>query len=300
MNICPNCGTPVNINDKFCQNCGSPLDQSNFHKTNDDIVEFYQKNGSIRGQINEETISQVNEKIKINNNQSSIAQKAWIIAGIVGILLLTSIFEFVILHPALIFISFFILIMAIIIALMFRGRSKKLESLISGDKLIASWTMSAFEKDLYINHAFKEKKAKNNALLLITAVLMILIFGLFIIFMKDGEERLFMALIGLIVLAIIAIFALGTPYYYRMKNNQKDGQVLIGSKFAYINGLFHNWDYPLSGLDEIKAISKPFKGIRLSYYYTDRTLKHTETIEIPTHEGIDIKALINSVKHGKN
>ena len=300
MNTCTNCGAPVDHNDKFCQNCGASLDHSNFQSTNDNSIEFYQKNGSIRGKYDEKTISKVNEKIKISNNQSSIAQKAWILAGIMCVLLLSSIFEFVVLHPAIIIISFFILIVAIIVALMFRGRSKKLESLISGEKLIASWTMSEFEKDLYVNHAFTEKKAKNNALFLITAVLIVLIFGLFIIFMKDSEERLFMAFMGLGILAIIALFAFGTPYYYRMKNNQKDGQVLIGSKFAYINGFFHNWDYPLSGLEEIKAIKKPFKGIRLSYFYTDRTLKHSETIEIPLHDSIDIDALINSVKQGNN
>jgi hypothetical protein len=71
-----------------------------------------------------------------------------------------------------------------------------------------------------------------------------------------------------------------------------DGNILIGAKYAYINGYFHNWDFPLSGLSMVKAINEPFYGIYLSYYYTDRTLRHSEEIYIPSNKEVDLEKLI--------
>lgn len=293
MKHCPQCNQPVNPNDNFCENCGYDLRASQNQKG-----DFYQKNGSVKGQMNTEILNRANQKIQLKNSQMPVAKVSWIIAGIMGLLLLMAYLEFTEFHPAILVLAFFFLMVALIVGFMFKGRAKKMQSLIDGDSLIASWTMDAMDKRKYINHLFIAKKTKNNILFFITAVLMVLIFGLFILFMKESDERLYMALTGLSILLILAIFAFGFPYFYRWSNQRKDGHVLIGAKYAYINGYFHNWDYPLSGLQKIKKISNPFEGILLSYYYTDRTLKHSETIEIPTSSQVDVDALIKSVEAG--
>ena len=66
----------------------------------------------------------------------------------------------------------------------------------------------------------------------------------------------------------------------------------------YINGFFHNWDFLLSGLSKVKIIKKPFYGINLVYYYTDRTFKHSEELFIPANKNIDLNNLIVALEKG--
>jgi len=105
---------------------------------------------------------------------------------------------------------------------------------------------------------------------------------------------MFLALVGLLV--FLSLFAFGAPLYYRYKNLKNDGEILIGAKFAYINGYFHNWDYILSGLKKATIIEKPFYGIHLVYYYTDRTFTHSEELYIPVNKDIDLERLIIDLK----
>ncbi len=293
MNHCPQCNQPVNPNDKFCQSCGYDLRSSPKQKEN-----FYQKNGSVKGKINTEMLNRANQKIQLKNSQMPIAKVAWLLAIMFGFIIILAITEIVAFHPALIMISIFFMLVSIVIGFMFKGRAQKMQSLIDGDSLIAYWQMDKMDKKKYINHLFSAKMMKNTAIFIVTSVLIVIIFGLFVIFMSDGEERLLMALTGLGIILFLSIFAFGFPYFYRWSNQRKDGHVLIGAKYAYVNGYFHNWDYPLSGIQEIKKINDPFDGVLLAYYYTDRTLKHSETIEIPTPSQVDVEALIKSVEAG--
>ena len=110
----------------------------------------------------------------------------------------------------------------------------------------------------------------------------------------EGKLAMFLVLIGLIT--FLSLFAFGMPFYYKMKNAKGDGNILIGAKYAYINGYFHNWDFPLSRLSKVEKIKEPFYGIQLVYYYTERTLEHSEELIIPVNKDLDIKALITELK----
>ena len=105
---------------------------------------------------------------------------------------------------------------------------------------------------------------------------------------------MFMVYIGLLV--FLSFFAFGMPRYYKYQNSKNDGNILIGAKFAYINGYFHNWDFVLSGLSKVKIIDEPFYGIGLVYYYTDRTFRHSEALYIPANEGENLEGLVAVLK----
>lgn len=131
-----------------------------------------------------------------------------------------------------------------------------------------------------------------------------IIFMLFVVilipflFFLEGEEIWgFLLILGTVLLTIF-LFSRIMPYYYYSRNVKGDGHVLIGSKYAYVNGYFHNWDFPLSGLKNLKVISQPFKGISLTYYYTDRTWRNEHTLNIPVEKETDIEALIICIRQG--
>ena len=106
-----------------------------------------------------------------------------------------------------------------------------------------------------------------------------------------------MFLVMIILIALIALFAFGMPKYYRAKNAKGDGNVLIGKKYAYINGYFHNWDFPLSGIKKAHLIQQPFYGIHIKYYYTDRTFTNTEELNIPAPQNVDLQDIVSKLKN---
>ena len=120
------------------------------------------------------------------------------------------------------------------------------------------------------------------------------VFGIFIIVIDEGKGVMLLVMIALI--GIIAAFALGMPAFYRNKNLKGDGVVLLGRKFAYVNGFFHNWDFPLSGIRKVKAIETPFHGLYIQYSYYDRTLKNTEELHIPASPDMDLKKIVALLK----
>ena len=293
MNIqyCPHCGAKLEEGMKFCPKCGKELIGSK--KRN----RIYHQESDVRKTItNEANIEKINKKLAIENNQNQIVKRSLIVAGIFGVLMILPFMDW---SPfarfwALTMISFFVVLISLIIAWMFRGRSKKLQTLISGENLLASWIMSASQKKRYIDYLYNQQKGQNMAILASIAVIAVVVFGVFILFIDDGKLAMIGVMIGTIL--FLALFAFGMPLYYRFSNQKGDGQVLLGAKYAYINGYFHNWDYPLSGLSKIKIIQEPFYGIDLSYYYTDRTLKHQEEILIPANEELDLTSLVQTMK----
>jgi uncharacterized Zn finger protein (UPF0148 family) len=292
-NFCPNCGTRLEKNDKFCPNCGVKIIADSNQKKSVKENDTSKKNEKISGS---ELINQLNKDIELQNNQTGTVKKAWYFAGFFLLIIIVAFMDLdsFPIHPALMFLSFFFLSLSVIIAIMFRSREKKLQKLISGESLIAEWTLTREQKKKYANYLFKHESGKNQIILFSISFIAIIVFGIFILVIDEGKLAMFLVLLGLI--AFLAAFAFGMPLYYRFKNLRGDGKILLGGKYAYINGYFHNWDFPLSGLSKVKPIKDPFYGINLIYYYTDRTLRNSEELFIPANEDIDLKVLAEKLK----
>ena len=282
-NFCSNCGQLVPIESQFCPHCGIQLA----------VTE--KVNGFVSSQLDEAVLQQVNKNIKVQNNQSGIVKKSlWVAVLAVLITILTlvdgnSLFE---VFP-LTLLGIFVALSALIVAYIFRSRAKKLDTLLSGENVLASWILDEELKRQYVHQFYEAERAKNKALFWIVTVFMVLIFGAFILFMDEGRGFMLSVMIGVILL--VALFAFTMPNYYKNRNLKGDGQVLIGKKFAYINGFFHNWDFPLSGLEKVKVIQTPFYGLYLKYYYTDRTLTNTEELHIPAPKNIDLQEVVSKL-----
>lgn len=239
-------------------------------------------------------IDSLNKKIELENNQTSITKKLWYAAGFFLLIIIIAFMEIIKIHPAIVFLSFFFFLSAVVIGFLFKSREEKLQKLISGEHLLAAWTLNTSQKKDYAHFLYQNEKNKNTFILFSIAAIASVIFGIFILAIDEGKLFMFVVLIGLI--AFLSIFAFGTPLYYRYKNLKNDGEILIGAKFAYINGYFHNWDFPLSGIKKVVFIEEPFYGIHLVYYYTDRTFTHSEALFIPVSKEIDLEYLIQTLK----
>lgn len=287
MKYCSNCGQPVTSEEVFCKSCGIKI-QNIESKTVGIVDEFIPSKS-----INFETI---NQTISLKNNQSSTVNISLLVAFISLIIIVLPFYDN---NPltgfwAIALIGMFVFLSAIIVAFIFKSRAKKLQTLITGENILASWILNPKEKSTYVNYLFENEKAKNKGIFWITTILIVIIFGIFIVVIDDGKVAMTVIMLALIV--FIGLFALGMPFYYKNKNLNADGNVLIGKKFAYINGFFHNWDFPLSGIKKASVIHEPFFGLHIQYFYTDRTFTNTEELNVPVPQGIDLKHVINELK----
>ncbi len=289
MEYCSNCGSKLTNDVKFCPNCGEKIENSQL----ENIHEAPQKN--VLETASAQTVfKKINKDIQIQNNQSSITKKLWYAAAFFLLIIIIAFMELVDIHPAIVFLSFFFFLSSVLIGFMFRSREKKLQKLITGENLLAEWTLTDTQKKNYANYLFEHEISKNKVILVLIAGIAAVVFGIFILVIDEGKLFMFLVFIGLVM--FLSIFAFGMPYYYKMKNTKANGHILIGAKYAYINGFFHNWDFLLSGLSKVKIITEPFYGINLVYYYTDRTFTHSEELFIPANENIDLEDLISKLK----
>ncbi|WP_372649056.1 hypothetical protein [Draconibacterium sp.] len=196
---------------------------------------------------------------------------------------------------ALAFISIFLTISFAITALIFRNRAKKMDKLKSGEKLLVHLKLDDEMLHNYASTLKAESKEKNKAIMWVVGILFLIFTIPFLFFLESDERGGFLIIIGSIVFAVFMASRFFPGYYYR-KNLKGDRQILIGEKYAYFNGYFHNWDYPLSGLTKIKAIKTPFYGLHLAYFYTDRTWRHVQEIKLPLPIEFDPKPLIERMR----
>lgn len=295
MKYCKNCGSKLDEGLKFCPSCGEKIELLN---TKEDAPDFsVQKPVSSQHSVLKSIdLDSINQTISLKNNQSGTVNKSLVIAVLFFII---SIFPFYDNNPftgiwGISFVGLFAFLSAIIVAVIFKSRAKKLQSLITGENVLTSWKLNENDKLTYVNELYKNEKAKNKGIFWVTSILIVVIFGVFILVINEGKVAMFLAMISLI--AVIGLFAFGMPKYYKNKNLNGDGNVLIGKKFAYINGFFHNWDFPLSGIKKSRVINEPFYGLHIQYYYTDRTFTNTEELNIPAPQELDLKHIINELK----
>lgn len=174
-------------------------------------------------------------------------------------------------------------------------RAKKMDRLITGEKLIARWKMTDDDRKAFADNLKATSRGKNKAVMSVVTIFFVLITIPFLFFLERDEAGGFLLIMGCIWL-IVLIFSLFMPYYYHYRNLKGDGQILIGPQYAYINGYFHNWDFPLSGIRSLKLIKEPFRGIMLKYFYTDRTWTNEHTLYIPVPDSVNIEELIGSIR----
>lgn len=194
------------------------------------------------------------------------------------------------------FIALCSMITSLIMAIFYNKRSKKMKSLLDQTELLAGWDMDWKMKNRYVTELSREIYTRSKFLLWVISGFFLFFVVLFLFIVGD-DWPVFLMIMGSAYL-VIFIAGIAAPPYYTSRNKHGDGHVLIGAKFVYINGYFHNWDFPLSGLTSLQAISEPFKGIELIYYYTVRRSVQTQELRIPTPDFIDSEKLIVQIQEG--
>jgi hypothetical protein len=288
MKYCENCGSTLKKGATFCTNCGAEIKGDN-----QEVIEPKKSSMPFTKDVIPVNFNAINKRISIQNSQSKIVKRSRYAAFFFFILMFLPFQEW---GPftgfwAMAIISFFLVIVSIIIGYVFRTREKKLGTLISGENLLAHWELSPELQKTYVDALYKKEIQNNIGILLWVGIIAAVVFGLFILTIDEAQFTMVLVYIGLMVL--MSIFAFAMPVYYRYQNRRNDAQILIGAKYAYVNGYFHNWDFPLSGIKKAEFMDDPFYGLQIDYFYTDRTFVNNESLKIPAPKDIDLKRLID-------
>lgn len=233
---------------------------------------------------------------KVENRQAKAARNSLIVAAFSAVLVVLPFYAGNPLSDiwGISFIALCSFFTSLIVALMFQKRSKKMKNLLNQSMLLAAWDMDKEMKDIYVAEFRREIYSRSKMLLWVISGFFVFFTAIFLFIVKDDWPA-FLIIMGSAYL-VIFVAAISAPPYYTSRNKRGDGHVLIGSKYIYINGYFHNWDFPLSGLTSIQPISKPFRGIELIYFYTVRRNVQTQEIRIPVPDYIDSEKLIAQIQ----
>jgi len=241
----------------------------------------------------------ITEIPNIENRQAKAARNSLIVAALSAVLMVFPFYEGNPLSDlwGISFIALCSFITCLIVALMYSKRSKKMKSLLDKSELLAGWDMDREMKEIYVAEFRREIYSRSKMLLWVITGFFVFFTVIFLFIVKD-DWPVFVGIMGSAYLVILAAGLLAPPYY-TSRNRKADGHVLIGAKYIYINGYFHNWDFPLSGLSSIKPIEKPFRGIELVYFFTVRRNVQTQEIRIPVPAFVDQEKIILQIQ-GKN
>lgn len=233
---------------------------------------------------------------KIENRQAKAARNSLIVAAFSAVLVVLPFYEGNPLSDlwGTSFISLCSLLTSLIVALMYNNHSKKMKNLLNQSKLLAAWDMDKQMKDIYVAEFRREIYSRSKMLLWVISGFFLFFVVIFLFIVKD-DWPVFLGIMGSAYL-VIFIAGISAAPYYTSRNKRGDGHVLVGSKYIYINGYFHNWDFPLSGLTSIEPIGKPFRGIELIYFFTVRHSVQMQEIRIPTPDFIDSEKLIAQIQ----
>lgn len=231
------------------------------------------------------------------NRQALIAKTIW---GLAVVLVLPALLPFLDGNPltgawAIAFVAIFLLAGAILVGFMFLSRARKMHALLSSAELVAGWELDDAMLQAYVTLQREESMGKSRALVWVMGALFALVTLVFLFLVEREEIAGFSTIMGSVFLVVFGASRF-FPWYYARRNLNGDRQVLIGSRYVYINGYFHDWDYPLSGLDRIAVLQKPFPGLHLVYHYTDRTLRNTHTLKIPAPADLDLRRLVEQLR----
>ena len=231
------------------------------------------------------------------NSQRTIATRFWIVTLSAAIVTCCIFIDGTPLSGiwALGLIGIFLTVSAGVCGLIFTRRAEKMDQLISGAKVLAGWEMDEQMKKEYAMLQNAESRTKNNAIMTLVTILFVVITLPFLFFL-ESDERLGFVLIMAGILATVFLASRLLPIYYRRRNLRGDRRILLGAKYAYLNGYLHNWDFPLSGLKEVKVITTPFYGLQLVYYTTDRTFKHDHVLKIPAPRDTDLQQVVAALR----
>ena len=191
---------------------------------------------------------------------------------------------------AISFVCIFLAIIGIIVIVIYSGRARLLNRILSGENILAHWTYSSEEWQKYTEKEYKEEKQLKKGLFFVISAIALLMGVVFFLIDHKGGIWVLLAMLGLV--AIIAFTAWFTSWYNYRQNKKFHGQAYIAEKAIYLNRQLHTWGGPGDRLVSVAMEKKANAQALLKFKYSviTRTGSQQQTVNIPVPTGKENEA----------
>jgi len=276
MSFCPQCGSQLKPGSRFCGSCGENI------KTVLPEVQLTSASGNSEpSTMTSPQLQAVNLPFTMKNSQRRIVN-LWII--------LMFVFIFLIFLPSIIgldgmdggfalgFVSFFMVIMSIVVILIYRSRAKQLDNILAGEGRIAVWKYSPDEWERFTRIDFEEEKKAKKFLFTLVSVICVVV-G---IILWIAIEDILIMFISLGIIPVVAVPAFLAPRMRFKKLKNSEGKALISENGVIVGKMFHLWVKLGARLDQVMLITDEHPPI-LEFHYSmpTRTGRQEEVARVP-------------------
>ena len=166
----------------------------------------------------------------------------------------------------LFFVGFFALIAGFIGLGMFGWQLRILRQILGGRDLLAHWHYDPVEWRRFVEWEFTEEREEKRGLWLFISAIIVVVGGGFWLIMRDRAAAwVFLFLLGLIpLLWMVAVLA---PKLTYRRNIKGPGEVYVGTTGMYVNGSVHTWRLPGSRFESAEYHDQPFPLLAVVYSY---------------------------------
>jgi len=165
-----------------------------------------------------------------------------------------------------IFIGGIVLIAGGIGLIMFGLQTATLGNMIRGKDLLAHWNYHPEEWRQFTELTFStEKSEKRGLLVFVSAIILVIGGGFWLIVRDEAAAWVFLFLLGLIVLLWLIVLIVPRLAYRR--NLKGPGEVYVGASGIYLNGSVHTWNLIGSRFESVEFVSEPIPVLGFVYSY---------------------------------
>jgi len=190
---------------------------------------------------------------------------------------------------AISFVCIFLVITGIIVIIIYYGRARLLNRILSRENILAHWKYCLDEWKTYTEKEYKEEKAMKKGLFIMISGIA-LITGV-IFFLVDHESGIWILLAMVILVAIIAFTAWFTSWYKYRQNKKYLGETYIAENAIYINRQLHTWHGLGARLDSVNLTAGKFQRLlRFVYSAPTRTGMQEYQVNVPVPAGQEEEA----------
>jgi Ca2+/Na+ antiporter len=179
-------------------------------------------------------------------------------------------------------------ISGLIVAVIYTARARKLDKVLKGSNLLAHWTYSQEEWQLYTEEEYKRQKEGNKGLFIMIAVISLVIGIIYFIADRQNGQWVFFSMVGLI--ALIGFVAWFTAFYNYGQNKNNRGEVYFTPDAVYINRQLHDFKSLDAKLEKTVLKGDRQKYIEFVYSAPTRTGRQDYEARVPVPWGKDDEA----------
>jgi MFS family permease len=199
---------------------------------------------------------------------------------------------------AISFVCIFLAIIGIIVVVIYIGRARLLNRILSGENTLAHWKYSPEEWRKYTEKEYKEERQLKRGLFYVISGIAVLVGIIFFLADHKGGLWVLVAMLGLV--AIIAFTAWFTSWYNYRQNKKYLGETYITEEAVYINRQLHTWRGLGTRLDSVNlAEGKPSLLLKFVYSAPTRTGMQEYKVNVPVPAGEE-EAAEKILKHFKD